>query len=177
MNISEIKCTAPESFESEVQKKVYEVFAQLGIAFERVDNEPAVTMEACDAIAAKLGCPIVKTLLLCNRQQTNFYLFVMPGDKPFSTKNFGQALGISRVSFASAELLYQMVQCPVGGTSVLSTIIDPEHRVQVVLDSEAISGEWFGCNDCTTTSYMKIRTADMLRYLQHTGHEPKVIGI
>ncbi len=175
MNISEITHKAPEQFESEIQRKVYGTLEKLDIEFERVDNDPAVTMEACNSIADKLKCPIVKTLLLCNRQQTNFYLYVMPGDKPFSTKDFGQALCISRVSFASEELLYKMVQCPVGGTSVLSTVIDTENNIKVILDSEAIAGEWFGCNDCTTTSYMKIRTSDLHRYLKHTNHEAKVI--
>ena len=96
----EIKVTAPEEFVHDTQRQVYAALERLQIPFGRIDNDPAVTMEDCIAIDEALGVPTVKTLLLCNRQQTMFYLYVMPGDKPFSTKDFGAALQISRVSFA-----------------------------------------------------------------------------
>ena len=43
-------------------------------------------MEACNAIDAVLGVLICKNLFLCNRQKTNYYLLMMPGDKKFKTK-------------------------------------------------------------------------------------------
>ena len=86
IHTSEIKVTAPAEFANETQRKVYAVLERLEIPFGRIDNDPAVTMEDCIAIDEALDVPTVKTLLLCNRQQTVFYLYVMPGDKPFSTK-------------------------------------------------------------------------------------------
>ena len=41
--------------------------------FERVDTDEAVTMEDCASINRKLQMDMVKTLFLCNRQQTSFY--------------------------------------------------------------------------------------------------------
>lgn len=121
---------------------------------------------------------IVKTLFLCNRQQTQFYLFVTKGDKPFSTKNFGQALGISRVSFTSAEKLYEMLGTPVGGASVLSLLSDREKIVNLVIDNDVMESEWFGCNDGTPTSYMKISLDRILNgFLPYTGHKPSFINV
>ncbi len=57
-------------------------------------------------INQKLDMEMVKTLFLCNRQQTEFYMLVTKGDKPFRSKDFSHALGIARVSFAPAEKLY-----------------------------------------------------------------------
>ncbi len=105
IHTSEIKTAAPAAFANETQRKVYAALERLAIPFARIDNDPAVTMEDCIAVDQALGAPTVKTLLLCNRQQTVFYLYVMPGDKPFSTKDFGAALQISRVSFAPAAML------------------------------------------------------------------------
>lgn len=92
--VSEIKREAPEVFATPLQKKVYETLVQNNIPFGRVDTDPGITMEDCRNIDAAIGERIVKTVFLCNRQQTVFYLYAMPADKPFITKEFGHALGI-----------------------------------------------------------------------------------
>ena len=173
---SEIKTSAPEVFVNETQRLVYGALARLEIPFARIDNEPAVTMEDCAAVDAALGVPTVKTLLLCNRQRTMFYLYVMPGDKPFSTKDFGAALQISRVSFAPAEMLHGFLGTEVGATTPLSLVADPERRVRLIIDKAAVQPESIGCPDGTTTCYMRIATADLLqKFLPTAGHEPTFI--
>ena len=178
MNVSEVKTEAPKVFESELQQKIYETFAGLDIHFERVDNDPAITMEDCVLINERLDMKTVKTLFLCNRQQTNFYLFVTLDGKPFVTKDFSSALGISRVSFATEELLFSMLGTKIGATTVLSSIVDTENKVRIVFDKEVLENEWYGCTDGTTTSYMKLKTSDVLeKYLPFTKHEITVIEV
>ena len=173
---SEIRTTAPQEFVNDTQRRVYAALERLGISFGRIDNDPAVTMEDCIAIDEALGVPTVKTLLLCNRQQTMFYLYVMPGNKPFSTKDFGAALQISRVSFAPAEKLHEFLGTEVGATTPLSLVADPENRVRLIIDKAAVEPESVGCPDGTTTCYMRLRTADLLeRVLPATGHEATFI--
>ena len=176
--VSVVKTEAPKVFESELQQKIYETFAGLDIHFERVDNDPAITMEDCVLINERLDMKTVKTLFLCNRQQTNFYLFVTLDGKPFVTKDFSSALGISRVSFATEELLFSMLGTKIGATTVLSSIVDTENKVRIVFDKEVLKNEWYGCTDGTTTSYMKLKTSDVLeKYLPFTKHEITVIEV
>ena len=176
--VSEVKTEAPKVFESELQQRIYETFADLDIHFERVDNDPAITMEDCALINERLDMKTVKTLFLCNRQQTNFYLFVTLDGKPFVTKDFSAALGISRVSFATEELLFSMLGTKIGATTVLSSIIDTENKVRIIFDIEVLKNEWYGCTDSTTTSYMKLKTSDVLeKYIPFTKHEITVIEV
>ena len=176
IHTGEILSEAPAVYVNDTQRKVYATLERLGIPFGRIDNDPAVTMEDCAAIDAALGVPTVKTLLLCNRQQTTFYLYVMPGDKPFITKEFGAALQISRVSFAPAEKLHELLGTEVGATTPLSLVADPENRVRLIIDKAAVAPEAVGCPDGTTTCYMGLRTADLLeRFLPETGHEATFI--
>ena len=173
---SGIKTEKPEAFVNETQQKVYAALERLGIPVERIDNDPAVTMEDCEAVDAALGVPTVKTLLLCNRQQTMFYLYVMPGDKPFSTKDFGAALQISRVSFAPAEKLREFLGTEVGATTPLSLVADPDKHVRLIIDKAAVAPEAIGFPDGTTTCYMRMRTADLLgKFIPAAGHEPTFI--
>ena len=166
IHTSEIKVTAPAAFVNETQRKVYAALERLEIPFGRI----------CIAVDRALGVQTVKTLLLCNRQQTVFYLYVMPGDKPFSTKDFGAALQISRVSFAPAAMLQEFLGTEVGATTPLSLVADPENRVRLIIDKAAVSPESIGCPDGTTTCYMRLKTAYLLeRFIPETGHEPTYI--
>ena len=163
--------TPPAEFASPLQKRVYETFVTLGIPFERVDTDPGLTMEECQHIDAKIGVRIVKTVFLCNRQQTEFWLYVTSDDKPFITREFCGALGIPRVSFAPAEHLERLTGVKVGATTILSAILPESKGVHLVMDYSVADNEWFACTDGTATCFVKIKTADLLgKYIPESGH-------
>ncbi len=178
--VSELKNTPPERCSTELQKKIYETFAKLNIPYERVDTDPAITMDLCLLIDEKIGIKIVKTLFLCNRQQTEFYLFATRGDKPFVTKDFSRALGISRVSFAPSDKLLSMMGTVVGATTVLSALLDmdAEKKVKIILDKEVTDSEWYGCSDGTVNGYIKVKLKYILEdFFNYTGHKPLIINV
>ncbi len=178
IHVSEVKTTKPETYKNELHRRVYETLAQLFIPFERVDNDPALTMEDCIAIDERLKVKTVKTLLLCNRQKTMFYLFVTPGDKPFVTKNFSHALGISRVSFAPEESLGTLLGTALGATTVLSLFNDTKNAVRLVIDKAVMDYEYYGCTDSTTTGYMRLKLCDVTeKYIPFTRHEATIIEV
>lgn len=174
--VSDIITTPPAEFGSELQRKIYAAFASIGIPFERVDTDPGLTMEDCQHIDAKIGVRIVKTVFLCNRQQTEFWLYVTTDDKPFVTREFCGALGIPRVSFAPAEKLRELTGVEVGATTILSAILPECAPVHLVMDRSVAEGEWFACTDGTATCFVKIRTADLLdKYIPASGHTLQII--
>lgn len=178
MFVSDVYTTAPSEFKTILQEKTYRALQELNIPFERVDNEEAITMEDCIQINKALNVKVAKTLFLCNRQQTSFYLFITSGDKPFKTKDFSRALGISRVSFAPADLLEKMMGTKIGAATVFSALLDEDNAVQVVFDKDVICEEWYGCTDGTTTCYMRVKTDHILyRFLPYTKHSPIIIEV
>ena len=70
-----------------IKQKTCAMLDRLGIGYAKLEHEAAPTIEACAEIERELGVLICKNLFLCNRQQTDFYLLLMPGDKPFKTKD------------------------------------------------------------------------------------------
>lgn len=176
--VSEIQTEAPKHFQTPLQEKVYETLEKLQIPFERVDTDEAITMEDCVAINEKLDMNMVKTLFLCNRQQTEFYLFITVGSKPFRSKDFSNALEVARVSFAPAERMDTMLGTKIGAATVFSSLLDIENRVKIVFDKEVLAEEWYGCSDGTTTGYMKIRTEDICRkFLPFTRHTLSAVEV
>ena len=176
--VSETQNTAPKQFKTQLQEKVYKTLAELQIPYERVDTDEVITMEDCISVNEKLNMKMVKTLFLCNRQQTKFYLFITCGDKPFCSKKFSSTLGISRVSFAPAELMETMLGTKIGAATVFSSLLDTEGKVQIVFDKDVLLEEYYGCSDSTTTGYMKIRTEDIRdKFLKFTNHTPAIIEV
>ena len=176
--VSEIQTEAPCHFQIQLQEKVYAALEKLQIPFQRVDTDEAITMEDCVAIDEKLDMNMVKTLFLCNRQQTDFYLFITVGNKPFRSKDFSNALGVARVSFAPAEQMEKILGTKIGATTVFSSLLDTENKVRVGFDKEVIAKKWYGCSDGTTTGYMKVQTEDICKkFLPYTNHTYSVIEV
>lgn len=174
--VSEPQHTVPETFRTALQEKTYAALEALGIPYARVDTDEAITMEDCVNINKKLEMKMVKTLFLCNRQQSAFYLFITAGDKPFRSKNFSTALDVARVSFAPSEKMETMLGTKIGAATVFSALLDTARDVQIVFDKDVLAEEWYGCSDGTTTGYMKLKTEDVLhKLLPHTKHRFQVI--
>ena len=49
--------------------RVYALLDSLGIDYQRIDHEPAMTMEACEAVDFALGATICKNLFLGFRRR------------------------------------------------------------------------------------------------------------
>lgn len=170
----------PENCRDRLPKemRVYDLLDSLGIEYQRIDHEPAMTMEACAAIDEALDAVICKNLLLCNRQQTEFYLLMIPGSKNFRTSVLSKQIGSSRLSFASPEHMERLLDITPGSVSVLGLMNDREHRVQLLIDEDVLSGEYFGCHPCINTSSLRLRLDDLIQIiLPAVGHAPRMVTL
>ena len=170
----------PETNEGRLPKeiRVYDLLDSLGISYERVDHEAAMTMEVCAAIDEVLEATICKNLLLCNRQGTAFYLLMLPGNKVFKTSVLSKQIGSSRLSFASAEAMEQFLDITPGSVSVMCLMNDHENRVQLIMDQDVLKGEYIGCHPCINTSSLRFKTADLMeKILPAMGHEPIFVDL
>ena len=158
--------------------RVYDFLDALGVEYERIDHEPAMTMEVCEAIDAALGATICKNLFLCNRQETDFYLLMMPGDKPFKTSELSKKIGSSRLSFAKPEYMEAYLDITPGSLSILGLMNDKEHHVELLIDEDVLKGEFIGCHPCINTSSLRLKTADLLeKIIPAMGHQPTFVTL
>ena len=170
----------PADLSGRLPKEVrsYDLLDSLGIAYQRIDHEAAMTMEACVAIDEALDATICKNLLLCNRQCTAFYLLMIPGNKTFKTSVLSKQIGSSRLSFADAEYMERFLDITPGSVSVLGLMNDHEHHVQLLIDEDVLKGEFFGCHPCINTSSLRLRTSDLMeKIIPAMGHEPRIVSL
>jgi len=158
--------------------RVYDLLDKLGVAYQRIDHEAAMTMEACAAIDEVLDATICKNLLLCNRQCTAFYLLMIPGHKTFKTSVLSKQIGSSRLSFASAEHMEQYLDITPGSVSVLGLMNDHEHHVELLIDEDVLKGEFIGCHPCINTSSLRLKTSDLVdKIIPAMGHKPRIVNL
>ena len=170
----------PKNCAERLEKEIrcYDFLDALGISYTRIDHEAAMTMEACAAVDEALEATICKNLLLCNRQCTDFYLLLIPGDKVFKTSQLSKQIGSSRLSFAAPEYMEAFLDITPGSVSILGLMNDHGHRVRLLLDEDVLKGEFFGCHPCINTSSLKIRTTDLVdKIIPALGHEPTIVQL
>lgn len=162
----------------EKEMAVYDLLEKLEIPYVRADHDAADTIEACGAVDELLQCKLCKNLFLCNRQKTDFYLLLMPGEKPFKTKDLSKRIGSARLSFADAEFMEEFLNITPGSVSVMGLMNDTECRVQLLIDKEVVEGEEIAFHPCINTSSMKTKTKDILdKYLPYVKHEYRVVEL
>ena len=170
----------PETNEGRLEKEIrcYDLLDSLGVEYQRIDHEAAMTMEACVEIDKVLDATICKNLLLCNRQNTAFYLLMIPGDKVFKTSVLSKEIGSSRLSFAKPEYMLEYLDITPGSVSVLGLMNDHDHHVELLMDEDVLKGEYFGCHPCINTSSLRIRTADLMeKIIPAMDHPARIVTL
>lgn len=142
----------------------------LEIAYELIEHQDARTMEALEDIDRRAGARHCKNLFLCNRQQTEFYLLLMGPTKAFCTADMSRQLGVSRLSFASPELLERYLGLSPGAVSPLGLINDSKKAVTLLLDEDVGRMARVLVHPNVSTASVVLRGEDLLRFLETRGN-------
>lgn len=167
----------PQTNEGRLEKEIkcYDLLDSLGICYQRLDHWPAMSMEVCGEIDKSLNAIICKNLFLSNRQETDFYLLMIPGDKAFKTKFLSAQLGVSRLSFGKETYMEQFLDNTPGSASVLGLMNDRDNRVQLVIDRDVLRHEFVGCHPCINTSSLRLRVSDLMEKLLPAMHHSPIL--
>ena len=184
------------SYREPREVRVYDLLDSLGIEYDRLDHEPAMTMEVCAEIDAAFErttladfkanndddkakhAIICKNLFLCNRQKTKFYLLMIPGDKKFLTKDLSQQINSARLSFADGEAMQKYLDVMPGSVSVMGLMNDSDNTVQLLIDSDVLQSEYVGCHPCMNTSSLRMKVQDLTeKILPAIHHEPIIVTL
>ena len=160
--------------------RCYDLLDELGMEYWHVDHPDAkaYTMEACLKIDEILHAQVVKNLFLTNRQHTDYYLLLMPGDKKFKTKELSSQLGCARLSFGTPEEMEELLDCAPGSASIMGLMNDKADRVRLLVDRDILDSEFIGAHPCINTSSLKLRTAEVFgRYLEAVHHSMTAVTL
>lgn len=153
------------------------LFARLGIG-QRTVTHPAVhTVEQAKALRGTIPGGHVKNLFLVDKAK-RMVLVTALEDSSIDLRALEKLLGAKgRFSFASAERLRDHLGVEPGSVTPLAAINDREGKVSVVLEARALAADPINCHPLTNTATTSLSPADLVRFLEATGHPPLVIDL
>ncbi len=176
----ELKKGRPFETDHLLQKEIdcYNLLDNLNIPYWHVHHEAHMTMEACQEVDKILDATICKNLFLCNRQQTDFYLLLIPGEKHFATKELSHQLGVSRLSFAKDVHMQQYLNLTPGSVTILGLQYDTENKVRLLIDEDLLQQEYFACHPNINTGSLKFLTSDLInKVIPALHHTPTIVQL
>lgn len=157
---------------SEPERLVYDFLDRTGVKYTTLTHPAAFTMEECEAVRRRIGAPVFKNLLLTNKQQTLWFLLMIPADKPFKTKYLSSQLGCARLSFAPAEAMERYLRIKPGAVSPLGLIHDTGKAVRLIVDRDLQTVSRYACHPCVNTASVALSLDDLLgKVIPATGHD------
>lgn len=156
-------------------KKVEETLASLGIPFELVEHEPALTTEQADRFIEGIEGVRTKTMFLTNKKKTAYYLLIMDDHKRLDMEAFGEIVGGKRIKMASSDSLYEKMMLPPGVVSPFGLLYNDDRDISVFIDKEIIDEDRMSFHPNTNEKTIFIKTTDLLKFIEAIGYEAKVI--
>ena len=157
-----------------------ELFAfldQLSIAHVTVTHPPLFTVEQSRELRGTIPGGHTKNLFLKDKKGALFLLTTLE-DAVIELRSLHRRLCASgRFSFASAELLRATLGIEPGAVTPFAAMNDRDQRVSVVLDATLMRHEIINCHPLVNTMTTSIAGADLVRFLEATGHPPRILAV
>ena len=155
-----------------VKEDVLAALGALGIPYELLEHAPVHTMEDCRAAEEALGGVMPKNLFLTPRNHASHHLLIARAEAPFRTSRISRQLGVSRLSFATAEELMDILRTLPGAISPMGLLFDGEKKVHLAIDRALRGEERLLFHPCVNTATLAVSGADFFgRLLPALGHE------
>ena len=156
---------------------IYEFLEANGIAYERHDHPPVYTCEDVNRLIPDLPGSKTKNLFICDGKGKQHFLVSVPDEKSVDLKALGEALGVKRLRFASAQRLETHLKLEPGAVTILGVLNDSVGNVNVVVDQALWEAEALQCHPLVNTATLVISRESLRKFLACTGHTATVIDV
>ena len=148
--------------------------SSLDIRFTIHTHPPLVTVEDSKAFRGDLQGSHIKNLYLRDRKKRNF-LLVTEENKAIDLKALPNRIGSDRLSFGSADRLFEMLGVRPGAVSPFTLINDPDHKVQLILDAELADQPCVFAHPLVNDMTLGVSGRDLINFFSYTGHQPQIL--
>ena len=153
------------------KEKIYELFDNENISYERIDHEAVFTMEELDKLEFTKRANVFKNLFLRDAKGKIHYLVSVPENVKVDMKTLQGKINSTRLSFASAERLAKYLSLTQGSVSPLGVLNDVNHEVIIVFDKNVSDNEIIAVHPNDNTSSALIRFAELVTLITKAGNQ------
>jgi Ala-tRNA(Pro) deacylase len=145
-----------------------------GIAHQTFEHAPVFRVEEGAEIKAAMPGGHTKNLFLKDAKG-DLWLISALGETAIDLKALPRAIGSARLSFGSAERLYDALGVTPGSVTAFALINDPGRRVRFVVDAALLAHETVNFHPLTNSATTAVSREGFLAFLAALGREPVVV--
>lgn len=146
------------------------LLAELKIPYQRFDHPAVFTCEESEKLCQPMPCAHTKHLLLRSKKKDKHVLAVVMHDKRVDTRALAKEFGSQSFSFASPELLKELLGVEPGSVTPFGLMFDKNKAVEVIVDEDAWAVGQFGFHPLINTATLVVDRAGLEAFVKHTGH-------
>ncbi len=157
--------------------QIYDYLDTHGIEYERHDHPPVFTCDDVNRLVPELPGHKTKNLFICDNKGRQPFLVTVPDEKSVDLKSFGEALGVKKLRFASAQRLQKHLKLEPGAVTILGMVNDQDRQVRVVVDQAIWDADALQCHPLVNTATLVISLDNVRKFLDATGHPATVMDV
>lgn len=159
------------------ESDLHAFLAEIGIDAATTRHPPLFTVADSQALRGNIAGAHTKNLFLKDKKD-NFFLVTVDEDAEVDLKQIHHLIGAaSRVSFGKPDMLMELLGVIPGAVSVLGLVNDTQARVKIVLDERLMESDIINAHPLTNEATTSIRSADLVRFIRATGHDPVILKV
>lgn len=152
------------------------LLTELGIDYAYHEHEAVYTVEESSKIEQDIPGAHCRNLYLRDKKKRNFLVTAM-NETPVDLKALEKEIGCARLSFGSADRLWQFLGVKPGSVCPFAVINDPNQDVQVILDKHMMEQDRVNYHPLENTMTIGVTPDGLLKFLEHTGHTPRILDL
>lgn len=149
---------------------------ELGIAYTLYHHEAVYTVEESEKVDAGIPGVHCRNLFLRDKKKQNF-LLVLQNATGVDIKKLPDIIGSDRLSFGSADRLWEYLGIRPGSVCPFSIINDTGNNVKICLDKSMMEGELVAYHPLLNTMTITLKPDDLLRFIDSCGHTPHIVDL
>ena len=157
-------------------EELLELLQQLDIEYKYYEHEAVFTVEESSKIKEEMPGTHCRNLYLRDKKKKNF-LVVAANETEVDLKTLQDKIECGRLSFGSADRLWQFLGIRPGSVCPFTVINDTDHEVQVVLDAYMMKQECVHYHPLDNTMTIGLSPDDLLKFFDHTGHKLIILDL
>jgi len=166
----------PQSAKAARPADLLALLDRLGVTHETVTHPPVFTVAESAELKASIPGLHTKNLFLKDKAGA-LWLICAEAHATIDLKALGKMLGASsRLSFASAETLFDRLGVTPGSVTLFALMNDRERAVRLVLDARLLQGSRVNFHPLSNDATTGVSPEGLRAFLRHTGHQPLVLA-
>jgi len=146
----------------------------LGIEFTLYHHQAVFTVAESETLDAEIPGTHCRNLFLRDKKKNNF-LVVLQNATEVEIKKLPPLIGSDRLSFGSAERLWEYLGVRPGSVCPYSVINDTENQVKLCLDKSMMETDIVNYHPLINAMTVGVKPADLIRFIESCGHNVHIV--